>query len=64
MKLQATGMEFTSKMIVKAVEMNLKIREIPITYYSRGGELELNAIKNAARYMSLMLKYKIFRGSY
>lgn len=63
MALQTIGMEFASEMVVKAVEMDLKIREIPITYHPRAGESKLNAIKDAARHMHFMLKYKMFRNS-
>ena len=61
MALQTTGMEFASEMVVKAAEVNLKIREIPITYHPRAGESKLNAIRDAARHMHFMLKYRIFR---
>lgn len=63
MALQTTGMEFASEMVVKAVEVNLKIREIPITYHPRAGESKLNAVRDAARHMRFMLKYRIFRSS-
>ena len=58
MALQTTGMEFASEMVVKAVQANLNILEIPITYYPRAGESKLNAIRDAARHIRFMLKYK------
>lgn len=59
MSLKTTGMEFASEMVIKAVETKLKILEIPITYYPRGGESKLNAIQDAWRHIRFMLKYKI-----
>lgn len=61
MALQKTGMEFASEMVVKAVQANLKILEIPINYYPRAGESKLNPIRDAARHIRFMLKHKIFR---
>ena len=60
MALQTTGMEFASEMVVKAVQANLKILEIPINYYPRAGESKLNPIRDAARHIHFMLKYKVF----
>ena len=59
MALQTTGMEFASEMVVKAVQSNLKILEIPINYYPRASESKLNAIRDAARHIRFMLRYKI-----
>ena len=59
MKLKTTGMEFASEMVIKAVQENLKILEIPITYHPRGGESKLNAIRDAWRHVYFMLKYKL-----
>jgi len=52
-------MEFASEMVIKAVQENLKILEIPITYHPRGGESKLNAIRDAWRHVRFMLKYKL-----
>ncbi|RKU12612.1 glycosyltransferase family 2 protein [Candidatus Poribacteria bacterium] len=59
MSLQTTGMEFASEMIIKAVQANLKILEIPINYYPRAGESKLNPIRDAARHIRFMLKCKV-----
>lgn len=59
MALKTTGMEFASEMVIKAVQANLKIREIPITYYPREGESKLNALRDATRHIHFMLKYKL-----
>ena len=59
MNLKTTGMEFASEMVIKAVEVKLKIQEIPITYHPRDGESKLNAIRDAWRHIRFMLKYKL-----
>ena len=59
MDLKTTGMEFASEMVIKAVQSELKILEIPITYHPRGGESKLNAIRDAWRHIRFMLKYKL-----
>lgn len=59
MGLETTGMEFASEIVVKAVQANLKILEIPITYHPRAGESKLNAIRDAARHIHFMLKSKM-----
>ncbi len=58
MDLKTTGMEFASEMVIKAVQSELKILEIPITYHPRGGESKLNAIQDAWRHIRFMLKSK------
>ena len=52
-------MEFASEMVIKAIEAKLKIQEIPITYHTRGGESKLNAIRDAARHVHFMIRYKV-----
>ncbi len=59
MDMKTTGMEFASEMVIKAVQSELKILEIPITYHPRGGESKLNAIQDAWRHIRFMLKYKL-----
>lgn len=59
MDLKTTGMEFASEMVIKAVQSELKILEIPITYHPRGGESKLNAIRDAWRHIRFMLKHKL-----
>ncbi len=59
MDLKTTGMEFASEMVIKAVQSELKILEIPITYHPRGGESKLNAIRDAWRHILFMIKYKL-----
>lgn len=59
MELKTTGMEFASEMVVKALAVKLNILEIPINYYPRGGESKLNAIRDAARHIRFLIKYKL-----
>lgn len=37
MNLSSSGMEFASEMVVKAVNLNLRIKEVPVTYCKRRG---------------------------
>ena len=60
MALQTTGMEFASEMVVKAVQADLKMLEIPITYAPRQGESKLNEIQDAIRHIHFLLKCKFF----
>ena len=59
MKLKTIGMEFASEMVIKALQENLKILEIPITYHPRAGDSKLNAFRDAWRHIIFMLKYKL-----
>ena len=55
--LRTLGMEFASEMIFKAADMNLKIAEVPISYYPREGESKLNSFRDAWRHIRFMLFY-------
>ncbi len=55
MQLQTTGMEFASEMVVKAVQADLKICEVPITYSPRQGESKLHSFRDAWRHLRFML---------
>ncbi len=57
MELQTTGMEFASEMVVKAVQKNLRIAEVPITYHPRAGQSKLNSFRDAWRHMRFMLLF-------
>ena len=41
MRLRTTGMEFASEMVINAAKAKLKVDEVPIIYYPRGGESKL-----------------------
>ena len=55
MKLQTTGMEFASEMVIKATKSHLKITEVPITYSPRKGESKLNSFRDGWRHLRFML---------
>lgn len=55
MGLQSTGMEFASEMVIKASKSKLRITEVPITYYPRGGESKLRSLSDAWRHIRFML---------
>jgi len=57
MQPRATGMEFASELVVNALRANLKIHEIPITYYPRTGESKLVGLRDAWRHVRFMLLY-------
>lgn len=57
MRLQTTGMEFASEMVINAAKARLKITEVPITYYPRAGESKLNSFRDGWRHLRFMLMY-------
>lgn len=57
LKLQTTGMEFASEMIVKAIKSNLSIREVPIKYHPRIGESKLKTFSDGWKHLRFMLLY-------
>ena len=57
MNLQSPGMELASEMIIKAQKLKLKVKETPITYYSRIGESKLNTFRDGWRHLRLILIY-------
>jgi glycosyltransferase involved in cell wall biosynthesis len=57
MDLRTLGMEFASEMIIKAGDLNLKIAEVPITYYPRLGKSKLNSFRDGWRHIRFMLFY-------
>ena len=61
MDLKTTGMEFASEMVIKAVQEDFRILEIPIIYQPRDGESKLNPIKDAWRHFRFMVTYRFSR---
>jgi glycosyltransferase involved in cell wall biosynthesis len=57
MQLQTTGMEFASEMVIKASMAHLKVTEVPITYYPRGGSSKLQPLGDAWRHVRFMLLF-------
>lgn len=58
LKLHSTGMEFASEMIIEAARENLKIAEIPITYYPRIGDSKLSSFSDGWRHLRFMMLYR------
>lgn len=57
MKLQTTGMEMASEMVIRASKAKLRISEIPIKYYPRKGESKLRSFVDGWRHLRFMLMY-------
>ena len=56
LRLEASGMEFASEMIVEAARRKLRIEEVPITYYPRkAGDSKLGSFSDGWRHMKFML---------
>ena len=57
LNLKTTGMEFASEMIIKALQTNLKIKQVPISYYPRLGESNLKSFRDGWRHLRFMLMF-------
>lgn len=57
MRLRTTGMEFASELVINAARARLKVAEVPIIYYPRGGESKLHRVRDAWRHVRFMLLY-------
>jgi glycosyltransferase involved in cell wall biosynthesis len=57
MRLQTTGMEFASEMVINAARAKLTVAEVPITYYPRAGESKLRSFRDGWRHLRFMLLY-------
>lgn len=55
MRLRSTGMEFASELIINAAQAGLRVTEVPITYYPRGGESKLRSFRDGWRHLRFML---------
>ena len=51
-------MEFASEMVIEAARKNIKIAEIPITYYPREGESKLSSFADGWRHLRFMMLYR------
>jgi glycosyltransferase involved in cell wall biosynthesis len=56
-KLQTTGMEFASEMVIKALKNGLKTKQLPIHYHERIGKSKLNTMTDGWRHLRFMLLY-------
>ena len=53
--LKTTGMEFASEMLEVSIMKNLRIAEVPITYYPRVGESTLHSFSDGWRHLKHIL---------
>lgn len=61
LKLRSPGMEFASEMVIHARKANLKIAEMPIRYYKRGGgEAKLRTLRDGWRHLRFILLFAPF----
>jgi glycosyltransferase involved in cell wall biosynthesis len=58
LNLRACGMEFASEMIIEAAQKNLRIAEVPITYYPRKGKSKLSSFSDGWRHLRFMMLYR------
>lgn len=58
LNLKTSGMEFASEMVIEASRQNLRIAEIPITYYPREGESKLSSFSDGWRHLRFMMLYR------
>jgi hypothetical protein len=58
MDLKAGGMEFASEMVIEAAAKNMKIAEVPITYYPRKGKSKLSSFTDGWRHLRFMMLYR------
>jgi glycosyltransferase involved in cell wall biosynthesis len=60
---QATGMEFASELLVKAIQHDLTIAQIPVPYRRRsGGEVKLRTFSDGWRHLRLVLRTWLGQG--
>ena len=57
LNLRATGMEFASEMVIKALKNRVSIKELPINYYKRYGKSKLKSFADGWRHLRFMLLY-------
>jgi hypothetical protein len=59
MRLQTTGMEFASEMVIHAAKAGLRVEEVPVTYFPRaeGSEAKLRSFRDGWRHLRFMLLY-------
>lgn len=53
--LATEGMEFASEIVINAAHANLRVEEVPITYWPRTGESKLNSFRDGWRHLRFML---------
>ena len=58
LNLKSGGMEFASEMVIESARKDVKIAEIPITYYPREGESKLSSFSDGWRHLRFMMLYR------
>jgi len=58
MNLKTHGMELASEMIIEAARCGLRIKEVPITYYSRKAPSKLRSFQDGWRHVRFMMLYR------
>ncbi len=58
LNLKSGGMEFASEMVIESARKDVKIAEIPITYYPREGESKLSSFADGWRHLRFMMLYR------
>jgi glycosyltransferase involved in cell wall biosynthesis len=58
LNLKSGGMEFASEMVIESARKNVRIAEIPITYYPREGESKLSSFADGWRHLRFMMLYR------
>jgi glycosyltransferase involved in cell wall biosynthesis len=58
MNLKTHGMELASEMVIEAARSGLKIKEVPITYYSRRSPSKLRSFHDGWRHVRFMMLYQ------
>ena len=58
LELKTSGMEFASEMMIEAARKNLRIKEVPITYYPRSSPSKLHSFNDGWRHLRFMMLYK------
>jgi len=55
LNLKTMGMEFATEMLIKAKRLNLKIKEVPITYSERMGYSKLNTYRDGFAHLKYII---------
>ncbi|MCQ1536906.1 glycosyltransferase family 2 protein [Methanosarcina sp. KYL-1] len=58
MNLKTHGMELASEMIIEAAKSGLRIKEVPISYYSRKAPSKLRSFRDGWRHVRFMMLYR------
>ena len=58
LNLRTGGMEFASEMVIEAARKNLRMAEVPITYYPRRGKSKLSSFSDGWRHLRFMMLYR------